>query len=296
MQCSNKEKQLALAIHNYHDVHGEFPMNGDSWGPVADPADANPNLKSMQHVSIWVFTLPFMEQASLYDQWMTAYSSGTYIGAGSATGGTNGVPGRHGFGNVYDYPQDLLASDVQFVACPSDSEGSKLHYDTISSKNHRAGNYVVSAGDWCVKTEYWASANASKGAPGWTRGAIKGAGLGTPISAITDGTSNTALVTERCASPTATYDNSSPIYGGDYKTNITMEVSGSPGIFSDQGSSVPTDTSYDGTASTGTFDPSICLTVLNGSNIKDTCCLDGRRYSMVQLEHPIYLGEFYSWS
>jgi hypothetical protein len=184
MQCSNKEKQLALAIHNYHDVHGEFPMNGDSWGPVNDPANPT-NLNSMQHVSIWVFTLPFMEQTSLYDQWMTVYRSGTYVAAASGT--PTAASGRHGFGNVYDYPQDLLASDVQFVACPSDSEGGKLHYDTISSKNHRAGNYVASAGDWVLKPEYSGSANVAKGATGWTRGAIRATGLGTPISAITEG-------------------------------------------------------------------------------------------------------------
>jgi prepilin-type processing-associated H-X9-DG protein len=242
-------------------------MNGDGWGPTSGSDD---NLDSMQHVSIWVFILPFMENEPLYNQWMTVYNSGAYLGAASATGGTNSVPGRHGFGNVYDYPQDLLASDVKFIACPSDSEGYKLHYDTISSKNHRGGNYVVSAGDWCVKTEYYASGRASRGAPGWTRGAIKGAGLGIPISTISDGTSNTALLTERCVSPTATYDNTASIYGGNYKTNITMESGGSPGVFSDQNDSVPTDTKYDGTVSTGTFDSSVCLTVRNGNEIKST--------------------------
>jgi prepilin-type processing-associated H-X9-DG protein len=264
MSCQNKEKQLALAIHNYHDAHGAFPMNGDGWGPI----NGN-NLESMQHVSIWVFVLPFMENEPLYNQWMTEYNSGTYIAASTAT-----PPGRHGWGNVYNYPQELLASNVQFVACPSDSEGGQLHRDEVGTRDHRSGNYVVSAGDWCVKTEYYASAHASRGAPGWTRGAIKGAGLGTSMSAVSDGTSNTALLTERCTSPTATHTDGATaiatVSGRNYKTNITREDSGTPGVFSDQNDSLPAETAYDGTASSGTFDPSVCLTVREGNNIRDT--------------------------
>jgi prepilin-type processing-associated H-X9-DG protein len=266
MQCTNKEKQLALAIHNYSDAHGAFPMNGDGWGPITGTSR-----DQMQHVSIWVFTLPFMELEALYEQWMQVYNSGAYTSCSSAPGGTNNYPGRHGFGNVYDYPPELFLQRVQFVTCPSDPNGGKDIPDARSNNTHRGGNYVVSAGDWCVKTEYWSSAEASNGAPGWTRGAIKGAGLGTPIESITDGTSNTALLSERCVSPTATYDNSTPVYGGYYKTNITREEpSGTPGVFSDQSDHVPADTEYTGIASTGTFDPSVCLTVRVGDNIKDS--------------------------
>jgi hypothetical protein len=122
-----------------------------------------------------------------------------------------------------------------------------------------------------VKTEYWASGDAAKGAPGWTRGAIKSAGLGTPISAISDGTSNTALVTERCVGETSTYLQANNVSGGYYKTNITLEVSGTPGVFSDQGDSVPVaEGHYSTGAVSGTFDPSVCLTVRNGSEIKST--------------------------
>lgn len=58
--CKNNLKQLGLAMHNYHDVHQQFPCtihtNG-TWG-------ANNN----NHGGSWlVQMLPFVEQAPLYD-------------------------------------------------------------------------------------------------------------------------------------------------------------------------------------------------------------------------------------
>lgn len=60
MQCSNHLKQYALAFHNYHDIHQQFPPGGVytfSAGGVDHGKGAT-----------WtVFILPFMEQESLYD-------------------------------------------------------------------------------------------------------------------------------------------------------------------------------------------------------------------------------------
>lgn len=56
-QCKNNLKNLALAMHNFHDVHGEFPRNYLKIGPNAwEAVSANYHL------------LPFFEQAPLYDQ------------------------------------------------------------------------------------------------------------------------------------------------------------------------------------------------------------------------------------
>jgi prepilin-type N-terminal cleavage/methylation domain-containing protein/prepilin-type processing-associated H-X9-DG protein len=261
--CQNKERQLAFAIHNYSDVYGEFPMNGDGWGPVGGANGLW--LGEMQHVSIWVFVLPFMENEPLYDQWMVEYRSGNYLGA--VSGSPYDTTRRQGFGNVYDYPQALLVSNVQFIACPSDTEGGKLHRDDWSGKDHRSGNYVTSAGDWCPKFEYNDAVNAAKGAQGWTRGAIKGAGVGTPIITIYDGTSNTALLTERCTSPTATQTGAFTVKGGNYKTNIAIDFN----VISSPRSTVPLDVRYDGTPpSDGTFDPSACLQTRFINNVRDT--------------------------
>jgi prepilin-type N-terminal cleavage/methylation domain-containing protein/prepilin-type processing-associated H-X9-DG protein len=55
MQCTNNLKQIGLALHNYHDVHGRFPLGSIQ---VDTPkAYRQPFLSSL---------LPFLEQRALY--------------------------------------------------------------------------------------------------------------------------------------------------------------------------------------------------------------------------------------
>ena len=59
--CKNNLKQIGLALHNYHDTHRIFPP-GSVYSSSAAPGGTN-------RINAWVFILPFMEQASLYNQW-----------------------------------------------------------------------------------------------------------------------------------------------------------------------------------------------------------------------------------
>ena len=56
-QCTNNEKQIALALHNYHDQHNSFPP------AFSQGKDGKPLLS-------WrVLILPFLDQQqALYDQ------------------------------------------------------------------------------------------------------------------------------------------------------------------------------------------------------------------------------------
>jgi prepilin-type N-terminal cleavage/methylation domain-containing protein len=55
MQCSNNLKQIALAVHNYHDTHQRLP-----------PASTNANLAGS---SGFAAILPYLEQGNLYLQY-----------------------------------------------------------------------------------------------------------------------------------------------------------------------------------------------------------------------------------
>lgn len=66
MACSNNMKQLALATHNYHDVHGVLPPS--KFRNITRVGTS----KSEDGFNILVFLLPFIEQSAVYDKFTFA--------------------------------------------------------------------------------------------------------------------------------------------------------------------------------------------------------------------------------
>src|SRR3954453_5557400 len=87
MQCSNNQKQIALALHGYHDVNGRFPyLRGGR---------NNPSLRCGDYHGL-VPTLPFLEGGSRYAE----------IESGSPR-------------NPYDDTFVSLSGRMQALLCPS---------------------------------------------------------------------------------------------------------------------------------------------------------------------------------
>jgi prepilin-type N-terminal cleavage/methylation domain-containing protein/prepilin-type processing-associated H-X9-DG protein len=85
IQCSNDLKQMGLASHNYHDVHGKFPpgnvspANTSAVGCFSGTSGSTPHPGAPWSVAI----LPFIEQTAIYDR---LDMSGTFpSGYGDAT-------------------------------------------------------------------------------------------------------------------------------------------------------------------------------------------------------------------
>jgi len=64
MSCTNNQKQLGLALHNYHDTYLTFPR----YNQLAEEDDASSGYAQGPHVKL----LPFIEQSAVYEQIKTA--------------------------------------------------------------------------------------------------------------------------------------------------------------------------------------------------------------------------------
>jgi prepilin-type N-terminal cleavage/methylation domain-containing protein len=207
MTCQNNIKQLGIAAHNYHSVHGVLPpgyhgptpnihyQNGTQFGPYVN---GNPNSGNAKWVGVLVYLLPYVEQDNIYKQ-MRTMNDASYLGT---WWGTN--------------PDWTLAhTTIKTFLCPSDvgegpSSGSVAlaHSYDSGPPTGAEGAVIYIFGDLTLgKTNYTGVAG-----PGWNDGSSAApAALGAnykiytgiftnrsqiALPHITDGTSNTLMFGE----------------------------------------------------------------------------------------------------
>ena len=224
MQCTNKLKQIGIAVHNYHDSYGgqQFPPGSFlHWSR----SDVNNNTANVvpRRVSGFVAMLPFIEQVALHD----AITNGRYY----VPFNSDGIPNNHadaaGVGSS-TYMQQTLDPMI----CPSDGGGRSKASTDQSRNNYRLcyGDYPVHSagfgpGSWstaaysvgpyaqdvagyetappALQSNAHADTKVSRGkattstqASDSDRGAFT-MGQANGFQKMTDGTSNTILASER---------------------------------------------------------------------------------------------------
>ena len=167
IQCSNNLMQLGLALHNFHDTRKKFPP-GYADGPCAEAGITKPVTHG------WApYILPFIEQKPLFDLYRWDVQ-------------------------VYDpLNQPAVAKHVQVFQCPSTPEQDRV--------------MTFGVFDWGGKGACGDYAPALSVDPvlvqrGWIDRAANCDGVLTPnrmtrLNEITDGTSNTILLTESAGRP-----------------------------------------------------------------------------------------------
>ncbi|MDR1491465.1 MAG: DUF1559 domain-containing protein [Planctomycetaceae bacterium] len=141
MQCSNHQKQIGLALHNFVDTHKKFPC-GVTMG-------YNPSNKSQWHTTDmnsgqgavgWaVRTLPFIENAPLYDSIVQKFTDAGW--------GSNLVTDWNAKPIVI--AGDLVSTPLSVWVCPSCPREAVLSTEPQPIKLAK-GNYVGLMGPWRV--------------------------------------------------------------------------------------------------------------------------------------------------
>jgi prepilin-type N-terminal cleavage/methylation domain-containing protein/prepilin-type processing-associated H-X9-DG protein len=176
MQCTSQLKQVMLALQNYHDSTQSFPAR--CYGMVgvgSNGATGTANGGNRERLSAIVAILPYMEQNAIYD---------TIVGSMPNINPWQNAATYNGADNVY-------LKRIPSLLCPSDSAGGRQADDQL-----KGCNYAVCQGDWvgCVK-------NVGNGIqPDPQARGLFGAKTWRSMASVSDGTSNTIGVSERCMS------------------------------------------------------------------------------------------------
>ncbi|TWT75641.1 Type II secretion system protein G precursor [Posidoniimonas polymericola] len=176
--CVSNVKNLALALHNYHDTIGRFPAAADfpndkNWNPLKD--------KSLFHN--WAIRiLPYIEEQQLFDLFDISATSRV---SDDPNGDRNFV---------------ARGTDIPIMLCPSDPE-NRSHFEG-SNGNWARTNYGLNGMQYWP-SQYWRDIKSPSpgkadmqyqiGISGFSDGQTNQA---LSLSKITDGASKTILIAE----------------------------------------------------------------------------------------------------
>jgi prepilin-type N-terminal cleavage/methylation domain-containing protein/prepilin-type processing-associated H-X9-DG protein len=179
-KCSNNLKQIGLALHNFHDVNGFLPAGGASDAPPYGTGG------DWSWGSAWtVRVLPYIEQDNIFRQMGFTGGSGWGAQASANLNVSNNIA-------------------IQTFRCPSSPlppTTTATHNGTAQMLNHYVG--ISGAVNGLIPGYNETRFNTPGGTPGCCSGGIvSGGGVlfpggGVRLVGITDGTSNTVVVSEQ---------------------------------------------------------------------------------------------------
>ena len=166
MECTNKLKQLGIALHNYVDANQSLPAGCSPFG----------NGTNSGRYSVFFALMPFFEQQAGYDAYMADVKK--YNAAGTAINPWSG-------GDATNYPgiYRLNRTSLGPLLCPSERLFDGAGYTGSTGRI----NYAYCTGDWADGATH----------SGNNRGIFASRSTWRGLQDVVDGTSNTVVFSER---------------------------------------------------------------------------------------------------
>ncbi len=170
-QCLNNLKQLGLALHNYHDVHSVFPPSIQYDLEQVGFGEEQLSTNRFYGPNWVILILPYFEQQAVYD----SFDFDKAIS--------------------HDNNQVARGTEISGMLCPTDRGNTERFEWRRDGGNWARGNYGANAAQWHFPFGLVAPNYLDWWQKDWVRG-VMGANIAVSISEVTDGTSNTIMVTE----------------------------------------------------------------------------------------------------
>ncbi|MDR1268220.1 MAG: DUF1559 domain-containing protein [Planctomycetaceae bacterium] len=192
MQCTNQQKQIVLACHNFHDTYGYLPQANHSYNLCVQMNEANKttwgtNYYNRDRQSYLCDLLPYVEQTALYET-VKQNASDTGLKTGATANDRFVLPWNGNYvpaGGTDTIPSPWSTKIATFM-CPSEVNKNVTDENTMGVTSYR-----------CNRGDLWLDWNFYE-----SRGPF-GDGRFTKnnFAAITDGTSNTVFISESAIGP-----------------------------------------------------------------------------------------------
>jgi prepilin-type N-terminal cleavage/methylation domain-containing protein len=179
IKCANNEKNLGVALHNYHDTNNKFPPAVLMFYAQFGNSGRDSNGEDPRLGPNWVcLILPYIEQQNLYDQ---------------------GRPDLYNAANGFSQQWRVMrGTPIKIMQCPSNYSGQPP-YSLSQGGGWERANYACNAGPG-----WWYYSVGGRGETEWpvgvrTRcGPVMGINYGVSLNDLTneDGTAYTVLVNE----------------------------------------------------------------------------------------------------
>jgi prepilin-type N-terminal cleavage/methylation domain-containing protein/prepilin-type processing-associated H-X9-DG protein len=208
MSCSNNLKQMGLALHNYHDVNGFVPSAGSADGKPFSPG---PWPMSGEGTNWSIYLLPYIEQGNIFNKL-------TFNGDSGWTNNQNQTATVGGTVYTSSALNNVLlinSANIKLYRCPSDNKPPLIRNDCNvrdASGNEsilvNRNSYVAIAGavnNLDGSGQFRESRNTDGSSWSWQFGITAWGGVlvpdyvGIKFTSITDGLSNTMVISEQSA-------------------------------------------------------------------------------------------------
>lgn len=224
-QCRGNMKQAGLALHNYHDANKVFPPSRLNVGHIGWSYGVSSPKRPLKYTNAtgWTMLLPYLDQGPMYKKYdHKAAASWAYTYGYYNTGDMEGNPDL--------VNADIVKTRLSILECPSDpnpnffpNPGDPNYSISATNGGGARTNYDFNVHFQEYYHQGWAETYA-----GNTR-AMFGANTSTSTKHCTDGTSNTAFVTETVRN---VWNGVPPAWGhaGHVQVGIAPDMSWNVGI------------------------------------------------------------------